>query len=299
MSGGSLIFIPSENQLVSGIPEKVEIISTDPATIIYYTTDGSVPSPLSHTYTDPVVAPTDGSPFVLSAVPYDLVGTVFVPGALLSFTWSQETSAWTDRKKKSGGINYSYPGGISVPLLYGADGYIIYSIDVEPQDVQYLYSDRDKFGNTLDLGFYQGIEPPDGTPQINDDTLIYTLSTLGNEDFNPKSPIIIIDTRQESMSRPAVPVVNGPYMTLRDPDRYWRGTDYSSIDETNYTSGSHIKSFYNSENKTYAAYYFDSADTKWIKSISNVTVRTQTGPAPRFRIPLVFQWMMFGSQHGF
>lgn len=290
----SVILNPSSATIIAGIPDSVTIESTEPASQIYYTTDGSTPSLMSAVYTGAVPYEGTGDPFVLSAIAYQEIDGYFVPGPELSFTWTQTTSAWSDRKKETNRMVYSYIGGPNYPVLYGADGTVVYTVDVPLDQIEFLYSTRDVQGRPQESDFHQSIATWEETPQLNDDLFLPSFSVVGSTTFNPNAKLIVADNRIPS----DVLVANGNFMTLRNPATYWGGIDYRTADQSNLVSGSHISSFYNKTNKTYVAYYFDSIDGKWVKSISSLDVKEVEDKAPR-RSPLVFQWTLWGSYYSY
>lgn len=294
MSIASLVFQESENQLIAGFPETVSIFSSNPAAIIYFTTDGSIPDPFSQVYTEAIRLPTDSEPFTLSAIAYANIDGYMVPGSVLSYTWSLDNTAYFEqRKSHKAGVAYIYPGGLDIPYWYDFEGNTSTYLDVDPVDILFLISDRDSQGFPQPSDYHNEV-----TGLANTD--MSYLSTLAADNFNPEASVIIIDTRPESVRKPSVTVINGPYMTLRDPDKYYRGIDYRAVDSSNHTSGQHIQSYYNRNTGTHVAYYFDTVDAKWIKSISHVPVEPdKVRPLPVYQHPLVYQWNLFGRYNTF
>lgn len=290
MTISSLIFEESENQIIAGFPVSVSIIYSEPAALIYYTTDGSIPTPFSSIYTDPIILPTDSQPFTISAVAYSEIDGYFVPSEILTYTWNLDNIAYFEQRKDvKGGVAYIYPGGADIPFWYDAVGNPATYLDIDPYEILFLESDRDYLGRPQPSAYHNEVAGPANVDMSY-------LSTLGADDFNPSAPIINIDTRPGSQHKPVVSVINGPYMTLRNPDKYYRGLDYRTVDCSNHTSGQHIQSFHNRETGTHVAYYFDTVDAKWIRSISYVEpAPTPTRPLPVYQRPLVFQWNLFGN----
>lgn len=294
MTISSLIFEESENQIISGFPVTVAILASDASAVIYYTTDGSIPTPFSNVYVDPISLPTDSLPFTISAVAYSDVDGYYIPSSILSYTWSLDNTAYFEqRKSHKAGITYIYPGGLDIPFWYDFEGNPATYIDEDPYYIPFLISDRDAQGRPQASEYNNEIAGPSNTDMSY-------LSTLGSDNFNPDAHIIVVDTRPGSERVPAVSVINGPYMTLRNPDRYYRGIDYRAVDVSNHTSGQHIQSFHNRKTGTYVAYYFDTVDARWIKSISHVPVAAdKQRTLPVYQRPLVFQWNLFGRYNTF
>lgn len=294
MTISSIIFEESENQIISGFPEYVSILTSEPSAVIYYTTDGSLPTPLSNAYFERLALPTDGMPFTLSAVAYSEVDGYYIPSSILTYTWSLDNTAYFEqRKSHKAGVTYIYPGGQNIPFWHDFEGNPATYLDEDPYYIPFLESDRDAQGK------------PQPSAYNNETTGLFVtdmsyLSTMGSDNFNPDAHIIIIDTRPESTRKPAVTVINGPYMTLRNPDKYYRGIDYRAVDVSNHTSGQHIQSFHNRQTGTHVAYYFDTVDARWVKSISRVpVVENKERPLPGYQRPLVFQWNLFGRFNTF
>lgn len=294
MSIASLMFEEAEKQIIAGFPEFVAILSSDPAAIIYYTTDGLLPDPLAQVYIDPIVLPTDSKPFTINAIAYADVDGYSVPGSVLSYTWSLDNTAYfQQRNSHKAGVAYIYPGGLNIPYWYDYDGNPATYLDVDPYEILFLTSDRDAQGRPQPSDYHSEMAGPSNTDMSY-------LSTLGADNFNPDAHVILIDTRPESEHKPSVMVVNGPFMTLRNPDRYYRGIDYRAVDGSNHTSGQHIQSFHNRKTGTHVAYYFDTVDARWIKSISHVPVEPdKIRPLPVYQRPLLFQWNLFGNYNTF
>jgi len=290
MSIASLIFEESEEQIIAGFPASVAILYSEPASLIYYTVDGSAPTMFSSIYTDPVLLPTDSQPFTLSAVAYSEIDGYFVPSEVLSYTWTLDNIVYFEQRKSAkSGVAYIYPGGADIPFWYDSEGNPATYLDVDPYEILFLESDRDEAGRPQPSAYHNEVTGPANTDMSY-------LSTLGAEDFNPEALFINIDTRPGSQHKPAVSVVNGPYMTLRNPDKYYRGLDYRTVDSSNHTSGQHIQSFHNRTTGTHVAYYFDTVDAKWIRSVSYVEpAPTPVRRLPVYQRPLVFQWNLFGN----
>jgi hypothetical protein len=187
-----------------------------------------------------------------------------------------------------------YPGGLDIPYWYDAAGQEATFLDVDPAEIDFVESDKDKQGlykETADVWFRDMVAPED-QPSF---TPFPYLSRMTNEDFNPKASVILIDSREDSENKPDVTIMNGPYMTLRNPRTYYRGLDFGSVGGSNHVSGHFVRSFFNRDLHTFVAYYFDTVDARWIKSISTVEpAPPSTVFAPRV-LPYVIQWNLFGS----
>jgi hypothetical protein len=290
------VFIESENSLLSGFPLDVEIVSSDPAAIIYYTTDGATPTPLSNVYISPVVLPLDGEEFTLRAVAYADDDGYWIPSNILGYTWSFDNSVFFESRSEGlGGVAYIYPSGDNFAMWYDYLGNTAVFVDQDPDDIPQLFSEYDVAGDLIpDNEVHSDIADPEYTPSLKDDQNLPYLSALGYSYFNPYAAVISIDTTGQT-EEPIVPIANGPFMTRRDTLKYYSGLDIGSGALDNFHSGQHVRTFYNIDTGVHVAYYFDSVDAKWIKSVSNVPfVSPGISPVNGYGRPLVFQWNLFG-----
>ena len=238
--------------------------------------------------------PTSGGSITLSAVAYVFDGYDYVPNTVLAETYAVDSQALAPLYSIHGGVAYVFPGGLNIPYWYDYAGNVSTYIDVVYDPNDFLTSDRNVDGSYREDVWFNQVAGPDQTPQRDGPDLFY-LSRLTSEDFNPDAPMILIDTRANSTAQPDVPVFNGPHMTLRDPDKYYGGLDYRSVGGTNHVSGHFVKWFLNEQTGTYVAYYFDSVDSRWIKSVSTIdVVPISVRTVPSATIPLVFQWNQWG-----
>jgi hypothetical protein len=297
----TLLFDESEQSLLSGFPLSVEIISSNAAAIIYYTEDGSTPTPLSTVYASAVILPLTGVDYTLRAVAYAEEDGYWIPSNILGYTWSLDNSAFfMSRKEGLGGVAYIYPGSNEFSMWFDFEGSTAVFIDQDPEGLPLLISERDRSGNLIpENGLFNAVAGPENTPSLRDDEGLPYMSALGLDYFNPDAAVIVMDTRVGSVNPPAVPVANGSFMSRRDSIRFNHGRDLSAGALDNFNSGQHIKSFINPATNTHVAYYYDSVDAKWIRSISTVEFTTPTAPVTGYSFPLVVQWNLFGRFNTF
>ena len=297
----TLTFIPSANQIVSGFPETVTI-STNISSTIYYTLDGTLPSLLSAVYTEPVKLPTDGLAVTLSAIAYYIDGMMnLVPSAILSNTYyTDQTDLDRTRWLFFEGVVYSYPGGLDIPLFYDANGDASYKIDVDSYDLELVYTSRNRVGDELGTDNEIDIMDPDETVAIIDNDIPEFSSPNSTDPFQASAKFILIDSRTGAPEQ-SVRLINGPHMSLRNSNKYWSGIDFRRIQGDNHISGGLTKIFYNREKGLMVAYYFDSAESRWVKSIGDLVTPefSPNQPSVRFSLPLVFKWFNFGRQQMF
>lgn len=293
MSIVTLTFTSTGPEKVAGIPESV-IITADGVATIYYTLDGSLPTPLSTVYTGIVSMPTDVSSVTLSAVGYYSDGYGLVPTTVLSNRYGPDWSELRTAKFLSfDGITYMYPGGLNIPFWYDSTGEASVFLDVPPGDITFIVSDRNADGSDRESEIDFKMVSPDKSGTRQDDEFDI-FSSPDEAKFNPDALYIVIDgTKAQDPSNPVL--MNGPYMSLRDPRRNFRGLDFYSIKNTNYISGGMLRPYVNRQKGIMAFYYFDSNSNRWIKSIQPLSNNSNAVPLiAAYTIPLVFRWNNYG-----
>lgn len=293
MSVVTLTFISNGPEKVAGIPETVEILAGAVATI-YYTLDGSLPTPLSTLYTGPITMPTNVSSVTLSAVGYYSDGYGLVPTTVLSNRYGPD---WSELRTASyltfDGITYMYPGGLNIPFWYDESGEASVFLDVPPEDLSFIVSDRNADGSDRDSEADFAEVPADQSGSYFDDNFD-EFSSSDEDLFNPHALFIVIDGTKPQDPTDVV-LINGPHMSLRDPRRNFRGLDFYSVKGTNYMSGSALRYHISREKGIMAFYYFDSNSNRWVKSIQPLANTLNTVSSNYVSsIPLVFQWNNYG-----
>lgn len=295
----TLSFVESDVEYVSGIPDTVEINASSNISTIYYTLDGTLPTPLSSVYDGVGVSmPRDVGIVTLSAIGYfnDGYGG-YIPGPVLSKTYDIEYVETPRRRSPFQGVVYNYPGGLDIPFWYDYNGNVTTYIDVDPAELDWVVSNRDRLGNYYDdplLG--TTIARGEDTPTRLDDNF-QTSSDYSTDMFNPEALYIVVDGRA-SQPQPVVKVINSPFMSLRESSKYYRGVDYKSIRGGNPISGSLGRYFVNRNTNTIVFYYYDTYDCRWIKSIQDLPPKNDVSDPPIFRRPTVFKWLQYGRQIG-
>lgn len=279
----------SEKQLISGIPQVVSLDTNVPATI-FYTLDGSIPTALSYVYIEPIVMPTS-SPARLRA--YAVSGTDV---GYLDITYrSDNTAAPYFRRLEGYGIGIAVDAYGVEPVLY--DGYVsddFGTVDIPArysdyplEDLEIKYSrvgfDGEGYGTIPIMGPIIGGQPEvDPEPSSPDNNNVY---------FNPRSLYIVMDGRDGYQDESVYPI-NRPWEGTMDVVKFMNGRclKYPDI----YISGGHVRTYYNYVTGTAVAYYFDSTDCRWIKSIQNFDVQNvprNIGDLRQYGPPLVFKWI--------
>lgn len=300
----TLSFTSLGGEIISGIPRFVEIDSSQPATI-YYTLDGSLPNQLSSVYTGPIEIPKNQNSVTLSAVGYFLDGySNLVPTPVLSNIYRTDTSAIidpvvpaTNNANLSGrsrflffeGIVYIFPGGRNIPFWYDSSGNTKVSLDVAPEELDFVISTRNADGSARETIL--------DVPKLGiEDYQIF--DTPGSETFNPDALYIVVDgTGGDNLEN--LLLINGPHMDLRDPRKNYAGLDFYSVNNTNYRSGHMATYHYNRDKGIVVFYYFDTNNGRWIKSIQNLDpIDERSLSKPVFGNPVVFKWFNFGRHQG-
>src|SRR5690606_31657951 len=114
----------------------VEIESSDPTALIYFTTDGTTPNPLSQLYLSRIELPRDGLAFTLTAIAYQDDGGSMIPSNVASYTWSLDNSSFfLSRDAPRAQVVYMYPGGLDIPFWYDSEGNTAHYLDIPENEI--------------------------------------------------------------------------------------------------------------------------------------------------------------------
>lgn len=292
----TITFNASDEQRVSGIPRTVEI-STSQAATVYYTLDGTLPTPFSSVYVGPITMPTDVSVVVLSAIAYYLDDDLnLVPSPVLSETFATDHTSF-DRYRLLffEGVVYIFPGGADIPYYYDGDGELTTTIDFPEEELDLLIEDRDYQGRAITPTNAVAILPPEETADLLDGTPPDVSSPNQVATFNSEARMIIIDGRTGAI--PAqVELVNGPFMSLRNSRGNFGGIDFFNTVGTNYVSGSGTRMVVDRARGLVVFYYFDTNTARWVKSIQELESAPAADGAPAFGPSRTIPWMVWGRQ---
>lgn len=248
---------PSENQLVSGIPEYVDL-SSNVTAMYFYTLDGTTPDEDSLITFDRIYLPTINGIVKLNIV------------AFLNDEYSEVISLEYSTKLDIASSRALIGEGIDV---YGFGETPVTSLSVDylgvPNRESSLTTDQmDIVTSEYDN---QGIPNPDRTsydfirfPVAIKVSRPSTQTSLDNIYFNPKAKVIKIDgSTKEAYEAQVVRFVNRGYNSI-DPKS--RDSYYNPLKNSNLITGNLVRYAYNPSTGIIVFYYFDSKESRWVMS---------------------------------
>jgi hypothetical protein len=277
--------VQSTNQIISGIPEYVEVETNIPA-VVFYTFDGTDPTLDSNFLTGTrLLLPTSGNSVSLKLVA--IAGSE--SSDIFEHEWITIVNNITKRFEETQGINILPPGVDTVDsLAITQSGSAARETSIEFVDLEIKATDRDKFkkferGKTsLDfINFKLELI-------INEDPYQSKVSTVNNNlDFDPKAGLIIIDgSTPEKMTAQTIKIINRPTDTMAPrSDSYNFRVGRDSVQSSNL-----VRYFINPKTGKMVFYYFDSRECRWIQSIQQITPKT-LNIGQQVGNPKVFSWI--------
>lgn len=319
----SISIIESVEQIISGIPKFVTIITNIPASI-FYTLNGSIPTMFSTNYVGPIFLPTnqisvvlnifatngtDSSPIITEMYITDMVDNARLPHSatdvaagtnipnLFPFGTNPNQPMGNFLNPGDAGYNVFDQNLPSAPTGFDGfgnpDGYTNLPYNLENYSI--IYSTTDAEGQTgLGIGnlptsvvVEPAIAPPETTEQYSNV-------------FDPRAFVIFQDLSKENPNDP--PNINRQFFSLENSERIRDGNNFfnSGLDAPPVT-GTFLKSYYNPRDNTITYYYIDTLANRWIISktpyhptgnydgnLSGV-LSAKGGPGAKY----VYQWIPF------
>lgn len=277
--------VQSTNQIISGIPEYIEVETNIPS-VVFYTFDGSDPTIDSSFLTGTrLILPTSGNSVLLKLVA--IAGSD--SSDIFEHEWITVVSNVTKRFEETQGINILPPGSEVVDsLAVSQSGSPARETSIEFIDLEMKATDRDKFkkferGKTsLDFINFK-LEMI-----VNEEPYQSKVSHVNNNlDFDPKAGLIIIDgSTPEKMTAQSIKIINRPSDTMAPrSDSYNFRVGRESVQSSNL-----VRYFINPRTGKMVFYYFDSRECRWIESIQQITPKT-LNIGQQVGNPKVFSWI--------
>ena len=280
-----LTVVQSTNQIISGIPEYVEVETNVPS-VVFYTFDGTDPTIESEFLTGTrLLLPTSANSVLLKLVA--IAGSE--SSDVFEHEWGTILNAITRRFEENQGINILPPNAEVVDSLAVTEsGSPARETSIEFVDLEMKATDRDKYkkfdGGKTSLDFINfRLEI-----LINEQPYQSKVSTVNNNlDFDPKAGLVIIDgSTPEKMTAQAIKIINRPTDTMAPrSDSYNFRVGLDSVQSSNL-----VRYFINPKTGKMVFYYFDSRECRWIQSIQQVTPRP-LDLGQQVGNPKVFSWI--------
>jgi hypothetical protein len=277
--------VQSTNQIISGIPEYVEVETNIPS-VVFYTFDGTDPTIESEFLT--------GTRLLLpTAVNNVLLKLIAIAGSessdIFEHEWVTTVNAVTKRFEQTQGINILPPNSQVVDsIAVTADGTAARETSIEFVDLEMKATDRDKYKKFE--GGKTSLEFINFRLEILVNEIPYqskVSSPNNNLDFDPKAGLIIIDgSTPEKMSAQSIKIINRPNNTMAPrSDAYNYRTSQESVQSSNL-----VRYFINPKTGKMVFYYFDSRECRWIQSIQQITPKV-LDIGQQVGNPKVFSWI--------
>ncbi len=284
MSVINIIVEESVEQVISGIPKSVSI-STNIASSIFYTLDGTTPTLFSNIYTGSLILPidklsvtlsifatngVDSSPVITEVYKTNILNNTRLPHSatdveagkimpdLYPFGTEPNQPMGHFLNPGDAGVTVFNPELPSAPTTFGSDGYPS-GFTNEPYDLlnyNIVYSTTDAIGNPGVGNLPANVKIKDIVPSPE------TTDQFGNM-FDPRALVIFQDFSKEDPEGPAH--INRQFFSLEDPEKNVNAFYTSGLDAPS-TSGSFLRSHYNPRDGFYTYYYLDTWTNRWIIS---------------------------------
>lgn len=273
----------SDNELMDGFPEYVSFDTDVPATV-YYTLDGTDPDNNSLIAVGSVYLPTLSGTLEIRALAVagddesDVLEVVY-ENSSLDLSGARILGS-------EGIVVMRYDDAPADSLGVLADGSAAQEISVDSNDLDIKASRTNSGGEMITGGKtsrdFINFSRSNEVPREN------ASSNAGSPTFDPSANFIIIDGfTDEAKEKQVVKIVNRPYSTFGPVTNFY--TERLGQKEPIVT-GNYVRSFYNPKTKKYVSYYWESLESRWIRSeqiVEKKGLRIGSGAEKRF----VYRWV--------
>lgn len=286
----SVTLTESEEQIVSGIPKTIAI-STNIASSIFYTLDGTIPTLFSTVYTGPIFLPFDKLSVILNILATNGVDTSpiitetfitnMVDGTNARFPHSGTSAQSSDDvdnlypfgtnqiqpnagfvNPADAGITVNNPALPSISTGFDGNnnptGFTNQSYDLTNYSIK--YSITNKSGET---GYGIGNLPANIKTKLESSPPEET--NKNSNTFDPRAFVIFQDASTEDLESP--PHINKMNFSMENPEKVRDGNNFftSGLDSPP-ISGTFLRSHFNPRTNSITYYYLDTWTNRWIIS---------------------------------
>jgi hypothetical protein len=280
----NLSITEGDEEFLDGFPESI-FFETDVPSTVYYTFDGSEPTEYSLIAVGKVFLPT-------------LSGTLQVKAVAIS---GDDSSGILTAKYQSDALNLGGPRILGeegiVVMRYGSDpvdalGYAADGSDTQETSVEVGdLAIKSSITNSLGEAFLGGKTSRDfiNFALKNKSAALDAISTPNNNsNFDPSAKFIVIDgSTEEARENQVVKIVNRAYSTFGTTTNFYKER---MGEKEPIVTGNFVRSFYNPKTNKYVSYYWESLESRWIRSeqtIEKKTLKIGSGSEKRF----VYRWI--------
>ena len=262
----------SKNQLISGIPEYVDIESSRTA-LYFYTLDGTDPDLDSLIAVDRIYLPTSGNSVTLKVIAYDEYDSDTGEdhfSEIITLNYYTNLDIKKSRILIDEGIDvYGYGEEKVTSLSVDSDGNPSRETSKKTEDLDIITSEYNSSGlPNPDRSSYDFIKFP---ISINFSRKKES-DSLDNVYFNPKAKVIRIDgSTKEAYNSQVVRFINRGYNSI-EPSK--KSSYENPLKKSNLITGNLVRYAYNPSTGIVVFYYFDSKDSRWVISKQKTDKKT-------------------------
>jgi hypothetical protein len=287
----SLTIAESEVEFISGIPSYITF-STDVPSTVYYTLDGETPGVNSLIAVGKVYMPTSSRGLTLKAIAISPTDTSVVTTKKYS-TDSEDYNG--PRRIGDEGISILPPSGIVLESLsFDSSGDAAQETAIAFVDLDVKASKVSTDGVWVEDG--KTSVPFVNFPKANDVSDRFTVSTVNdNVEFDPRAKFITIDgSTQAKLDEQVVKIVNRTYSTFGPTSKFY---DERLGESEPLVTGNYIRSFYDEARQLFVSYYWESLESRWIRSVQRAEGTVSKNGASS-RNHFVYRWIQDRSVSG-